>query len=128
MAEYLVKERIFMLDCARKYFSPEWIKRLIDELYDVGYNAIMLHFSEDIGLRLESKRYPWLAGGDHTLCVFGVEKGIADEDDKYLTQDEMADIVRYARSRSMQVIPSLDSPGHMNYAVKKYNEHFSFYQ
>jgi hexosaminidase len=77
-----------------------------------------------MGLRLESLQYPWLAGGDHSLCVFGAANGEAENDGKYITQDEMADVVRYAFSHGIDVIPSFDSPGHMNYAVKRYNEHF----
>ena len=115
-----VDERIFMLDCARKYFTPEWIKNLIDEISAVGFNAITIHFSEEMGHRLESKTYPWLAGGDHTLCAFGKEYGCPENDDKYLTLEEMKDIVLHARSCGVDVIPSLDSPGHMTYAVKKY--------
>ena len=122
--DFELKERIFMLDCGRKYYTPIWIKKLMRELKESGYNAIMLHFSEDMGLRLESKKYPWLAGGDHTLCVFGSEKGACEDDEKYLTQSEMADIVSYAHSLKMKVIPSFDSPGHMNYAVKKYNLYY----
>jgi hexosaminidase len=114
-------ESIFMIDCARKYYTPQWIKKLIKEIADVGYTAISLHFSEDSGMRLESKTYPYLAGGDHTLCLFGKEKGIKEDDDKYITQDEMASIVKYAHSLGVKVIPSLDSPGHMNYVVKKFN-------
>lgn len=123
-SNYYVDECTFMLDCARKYLTPGWIKRLIGEIADVGYNSIILHFSEDMGFRIESKKYPWLAGGDHTLCPFGIANGEAENDGKYITQDEMADIVRYAQSRGVEVIPSLDSPGHMNFAVKRYNEHF----
>ncbi len=119
-----VDECIFMLDCARKYFTPDWIKRLIDEISAVGFNAISIHFSEDVAFRLESKRYPWLAGGDHTLCTFGAHYGCPENDGKYITQDEMADIVRYARARGVEVIPSLDSPGHMTYAVKKYKAEY----
>lgn len=117
------KECVFMLDCARKYFTPDWIKRLIDEIGAVGFNAINIHFSESNGFRLESKRYPWLAGGDHTLCGFGAEYGCPEHDHCYLTQEEMAEIVRYAHARGIAVIPSLDSPGHMAYIVKKYLEH-----
>ena len=124
VSNYSISERIFMLDCARKYLTPEWIKKLIGEIADVGYNAIIIHFSEDMGMRLESKRYPWLAGGDHTLCVFGTANGKAEDDGKFITQDEMADIVRHAHSLGVKVIPSLDSPGHMNYVVKKYNAHY----
>ncbi len=124
MSNYRVNERIFMLDCARKYFTPKWIKSLIDELVIAGYNALSIHFSEDIGLRLESKQYPWLAGGDHSLCRFGAACGKSEDDGKYITLQEMADIVRYANAQGLDVIPSIDSPGHMNYAVKKYNAHF----
>ena len=119
-----VNECIFMLDCARKYLTPNWIKRLIDELADVGYNAIELHFSEELALRLESKQYPWLAGGDSNLCVWGIANGEPENNDKFITQAEMADIVRHAQSRGVEVIPSFDSPGHMNYIVKKYNEYY----
>ena len=119
-----VAERNFMLDCGRKYYTPAWIRRLILELEAAGYNALNLHFSEDIGMRLESKTYPWLAGGDHTLCVYGSEKGCPEDDGKYITQDEMAEIVRFAQAHGLEVIPGLDSPAHMNYAVKKYNAHF----
>jgi len=121
---YHVNKCIFMLDCARKYLTPEWIKRLIGEIAEVGYNGLIIHFSEDIGLRIESKRYPWLAGGDNRLSPFGMANGEPENNGKFITQDEMADIVRYAQSRGIEVIPSLDSPGHMNYAVKTYNEHF----
>lgn len=123
-AKHYVKECIFMLDCARKYYTPGWIKRLIHEIADVGYTGIMLHFSEDMGMRLESKQYPWLAGGDHMLCVWGTANGCPENNDKFITQAEMADIVHHAQSRGLEVIPSFDSPGHMNYIVKKYNEHY----
>ena len=119
-----VRERIFFLDCARKYYTPEWVKKLMLTVKEEGFNTFYLHFSEDIGLRLESKQYPWLAGGDHSLCVYGVENGIAEDDGKYYTQETMAELVRFAQSIGLEVVPSFDSPGHMNYAVKKYNEHF----
>ena len=113
-----------MLDCARKYLTPQWIKRLIDEISAVGYNVLQIHFAEEMGHRLESKKFPWLAGGDHSLCVFYVAHGMPENDDKYITQDEMRDIVKHAQAHGMEVVPSFDSPGHMNYAVKRYNAHF----
>lgn len=119
-----VAERIFFLDCARKYYTPEWVKRLMRTVRENGFNVFYVHFSEDIGLRLESKQYPWLAGGDHSLCVYGVENGIAEDDEKYYTQETMAELVHYGQSLGLEIVPSFDSPGHMNYAVKKYNEYF----
>ena len=124
VSNYVVEKCIFMLDCARKYLTPAWIKRLIEEISAVGYNAIVLHFSEEMAMRLESKQYPWLAGGDHSLCVFGAANGEAENDDKFFTFEEMSDIVRHACAHGLEVIPSFDSPGHMNYIVKKYNERY----
>lgn len=121
---YKVNERALFLDCGRKYFSPAWFEKAIPVLKSAGLNALYLHFSEEMGLRLESKQFPWLAGGDHTLCVHGAKNGDADADGKYLSQSEMRYIVSIARDNGISVIPSFDSPGHMNYAVKKYNAHY----
>ena len=122
---YRVPGRALMLDCGRKYFSPKWFERAMPLLKKANMNALYLHFSEEMGLRIESKQFPWLAGGDHTLCVHGSKNGLAEEDKKYLTQDEIKYIASIARDHQIELIPSLDSPGHMNYAVKKYNEHYN---
>ena len=114
-------ERAFFLDCGRKYYSPDWIKDMIREISWSNMNAIYLHFSEEMGFRLESKTYPWLAGGDNTLCIGGASYGVAADNGKYITQDEMREIAAVAKLYHVEIIPSLDSPGHMNYAVKKYN-------
>ena len=118
------KERIFFLDCGRKYYTPEWIKKLMLTVKEEGFNTFYIHFAEDIGHRLESKQYPFLAGGDSTLCVHGTVNGVPGDDDKYYTQEVMAELVRFAQANGLEVVPSFDSPGHMNYAVKKYNAHF----
>ena len=114
-------ERAFFLDCGRKYYSPDWIKDMIREISWSNTNAIYFHFSEEMGVRLESKTYPWLAGGDNTLCIGGAGYGVATDNGKYITQDEMREIAAVAKLYHVEIIPSLDSPGHMNYAVKKYN-------
>lgn len=114
-------ERAFFLDCGRKYYSPDWIKDMIREISWSNMNAIYIHFSEEMGFRLESKAYPWLAGGDNTLCIGGASYGVAADNGKYITQDEMREIAAVAKLYHVEIIPSLDSPGHMNYAVKKYN-------
>ena len=117
-------ERAFFLDCGRKYYSPEWIKDMIREISWSNMNAIYIHFSEEMGFRLESKTYPWLAGGDNTLCIGGAAYGVAADNGKYITQDEMREIAAVAKLYHVEIIPSLDSPGHMNYAVKKYNAEY----
>lgn len=113
-----VAERAVSLDNGRKYFSVDWIKQLIREMSWAKMNTLVLHFSEEMGLGIESKLYPWLAGRDGSLCV------AADipTDNTYLTQEEIAEIVAYAHKYHIDIIPSFDSPGHMNYVVKKFNE------
>ena len=99
-------ERAIFLDCGRKYFSPEWIRRLIRRSSLQRYNTLILHFSEASGLRLDSRVFPWLT-----------------EDIDSLSMDEMADIVRFARKYHMKVIPSFDVPGHNQFIVEKYSSY-----
>ena len=113
-----VLERGMSLDNGRKYFTADWIKELIRELSWSDMNCLTLHFSEEMGLGIESKLYPWLAGRDGGLCT----QGTVATDNRYLTQAEVVDILNYAKLYHVQIIPSLDTPGHMNYIVKKFNE------
>lgn len=111
-------ERSVSLDCGRKYYTVDWIKQLIREMSWANMNALVLHFSEEMGFGIESKTYGWLAGRDGTLGT----QAEAVTDNRYLTQDEVAEIVRYAELYHVEIIPSLDSPGHLNYLVKRFNE------
>jgi len=111
-------ERTLFLDCGRKYYTVDWIKQLIREMSWSDMNALVLHFSEEMGFGIESRTYGWLAGRDGTLGT----QAEAVTDSRYLTQAEVAEIVRYAKLYHVEVIPSLDSPGHLNYLVKKFNE------
>lgn len=113
-----VRERGVSLDNGRKYFTVTWIKEFIREMSWANMNTLALHFSEEMGLGIESKLYPWLAGRDGTLCT----QAEVATDNRYLTQAEVAEIVNYAKLYHVQIIPSFDSPGHMNYVVKKFNE------
>lgn len=98
-----LKERTIFLDCARKYFDPEWIKELIHRSAMQRYNALELHFSEAEGTRVESEVFPWLTAGN-----------------KFLTREEVKEIVAEAHKYHMDVIPSMDLPGHTQYIVQRY--------
>ena len=113
-----VGERSVSLDCGRKYYTVDWIKQLIREMSWSNMNALVLHFSEEMGFGIESKTYPWLAGHDGTLGT----QAEAVTDNRVLTQTEIAEIVRYAELYHVEIIPSLDSPGHLNYVIKTFNE------
>lgn len=112
-----VLERAVSLDNGRKYFSVDEIKKLIREMSWCKMNALALHFSEEMGLGIESKRYTWLAGRDGTLCV----AASISSDSRVLSHEDIAEIVAYADLYHVDIIPSFDSPGHMNYVVKKFN-------
>ncbi len=108
--------RAAQIDIARKYYTPNWLKNYIKELAWLKYNEITLHISEDQGMRLESKTYPGYAGS--RLFQSSINKGKTDPDaGKFLTQEEMKGIVKTAFEYQVDVVPSFDSPGHMNYLL-----------
>lgn len=111
-------ERGLSLDCGRKYYTVGWIKQMIRELSWANMNTLVLHFSEEMGFGIESRLYPWLAGRDGTLGT----QAEAVTDSRVLTYEDIAEIVKYAELYHVEIVPSLDSPGHVNYIVKKFNE------
>lgn len=112
------KNRAVLLDCARKYYTKDEIKDLLLLMAKNSLNQLSLHFSEESGLRIENPEYPWLAGSDIALSRFPNAK---DADmDKYLTYSELKEIVEYAHSLQIEIIPSFDSPGHMGYLLNRY--------
>ena len=96
-------ERSMHLDLARKYFSIDWIKDLIEEMSYLKMNSLQIHFSEHEGYRLESDVLNNVEGFNYPS--------------QYYTKEQMAEIVQYANKHHIDVIPSLDSPGHMRYIL-----------
>ncbi len=90
--------RGLMIDTGRHFEPVEVIKRNLDAMAAVKLNVFHWHLSEDQGFRIESKIYPQLTG-----------KG---SDGLFYTQDQVRDIVAYARSLGIRVIPEFDMPGH----------------
>lgn len=97
------KERSMHIDIARKYYSVEWIKDLIEEMGYLKMNSLQIHFSEHEGYRLESDVLNNVEGFRYPS--------------QYYTKAEMTEIVEYANKHHIEVIPSLDSPGHMRYVL-----------
>ena len=101
-----LKERALMLDCGRKYFSREWIENLIRRASLQRYNAIILHFAEAEGVRIDSEVFPWLT-----------------EDIESLSTEDVKAIVETAHMYHIDVIPSFDTPGHNTFMVRKYSSY-----
>ena len=120
-----VAERSFSLDNGRKYFTKDWLIEVIKEMSWAEMNSLALHFSEEMGLRLETKLYPWLNGSDGSLCVkqdLTSNAAYLADKDKYLTQAELKEVAAVAKLYHVDIVPSFDSPGHMNMIVKRFNE------
>ena len=101
-----VEDRSFHLDCARKFFTKDWIISLIKDLSWQKYNSIQLHFSENEGFRLQSDTLEAIDGFQYV-------------NNQYFTKQDMLEIIQVANEYHIEVIPSLDSPGHLG-AVLRY--------
>jgi len=108
-------QRGAMLDVARHFFSPDEVKRYIDQMAMYKINTLHLHLADDQGWRIEIKSWPRLATYGGSTEVGGGPGG-------YYAQDEYRDLVAYAAERQITVIPEIDMPGHTNAALASYAE------
>ena len=107
--------RSAMLDVARHFFGVEEVKRFIDLIAHYKLNRLHLHLSDDQGWRIEIHSWPRLAGVGGSTQVGGEQGG-------YYTQEQYKEIVDYARSRYVTIVPEIDMPGHTNAALSSYPE------
>jgi hexosaminidase len=104
-----------MLDVARHFFTPDVVKRYIDELALYKINHLHLHLADDQGWRIVIDSWPRLATYGGSTQVGGGPGG-------YYTKAQYTDIVNYAAARSITVVPEIDMPGHTNAALASYAE------
>jgi len=90
--------RGLLIDVARHYEPLEVIKRNLDAMASVKLNVLHWHLTEDQGFRVESKVHPRL----HQMGSDGL----------YYTQDQVREVIAYARERGIRVMPEFDLPGH----------------
>jgi hexosaminidase len=90
--------RGLMIDSGRHFMPLEVIKRNLDGMEAVKMNVFHWHLSDNQGFRTESRKYPKLH-----------EQG---SDGLFYTQEEIRDVVEYARDRGIRVVPEFDMPGH----------------
>ncbi|HOX83914.1 MAG TPA: beta-N-acetylhexosaminidase [Chryseolinea sp.] len=104
-----------MLDVGRHFFGVEDVKRYIDMISYYKMNVLHLHLSDDQGWRIEIKSWPNLTKHGGSTQVGGGKGG-------FYTQEQYKEIVAYAQSRYITVIPEIDMPGHTNAALASYGE------
>lgn len=93
-------QRGFNLDIARKYYTVAWIEDRLREMADLKLNQFGLHFSDDQAFRIESATHPEVVSPQH------------------LTKAEVRRILALADRLHIQVVPELDSPGHLGAVLR----------
>lgn len=107
--------RGFMLDVARHFFSVEDVKHVIDLVSKYKINFLHLHLTDDQGWRIEIKSWPLLTEIGGKTEVGGGEGG-------FYTHEQYKDIVAYAQSKFITIVPEIDMPGHTNSALAAYGQ------
>jgi hexosaminidase len=104
-----------MLDVTRHFFSVDDVKRYIDLISAYKINFLHLHLSDDQGWRIEIKSWP-------NLALYGGKTEVGGGAGGYYTQEQYSEIVKYADSHFVTVVPEIDMPGHTNAALASYPE------
>lgn len=122
--------RGFMLDCSRHFWTVKKIKQLIDLMARLKMNEFHWHLTDDQGWRVEIKKYPLLTQkGAVRRITDGIDKsgqqhpghiGETYGEGMFYSQDEVRDIVSYAKERMIEIIPEFDMPGHLTSAIACY--------
>ena len=118
--EKLAKKKIVSIDAGRKYFSPEQLKEIIDKAKHYGYTDLHLLVGND-GLRFMLDDMSIIANGK-TYASDDVKRAIEkgtndyynDPNGNHLTESQMTDLINYAKDKGIGLIPTVNSPGHMD--------------
>ena len=116
-----------LLDVARHFMPVHDVLRFVDLVAAHKLNVLQLHLTDDQGWRVQVLRHPRLTevGGWRTATGVGTWRtGLTDGQPHggWYTQDDLREIVAYARERGVVVVPEIDVPGHVEAAVAAYPE------
>ena len=117
------------LDVGRHFFSVDFIKKYIDLMARLKMNTFHWHLTEDQGWRIEIKKYPKL----QEIAAFRKETLIGHYNDQphqfdgkpyggFYTQEQIKEVVAYAKTRQVTIIPEIEMPGHSQAAIAAYPE------
>lgn len=115
------------LDVSRHFFPKEFIKKYIDLIALHKMNTFHWHLTDDQGWRIEIKKYPLLtevgSKRDKTVVGFTLDRNALYDNvahEGFYTQDDIREIVAYAKERHIDVIPEIDVPGHASAMMAAY--------
>ena len=121
------KWRAFMLDEARYFKGMEQVKMLLDEMAFLKMNVFHWHLVDDQGWRIEIKKYPKLTeiGSTRKSTQVGplqwespIQSGEIHKG--YYTQEQIKEIIAYAKDRHITIVPEIEMPGHSTAAIASY--------
>ena len=126
----LLGHRGYMLDVARHFFNKEEVKKVLDIMALYKMNRFHWHLTDDQGWRVEIPEYPKLTevGSIRSASFSNIGDGQSFYDDTeygrgmWYSQEELREVVAYAKARNIEIIPEIDLPGHMVAAVTSYPE------
>ncbi|MGH8041450.1 MAG: family 20 glycosylhydrolase [Rudaea sp.] len=111
--------RGLMLDSARHFQSPEFIKQLLDAMSRLKLDVLHWHLTDDQGWRIPIERYPELTAVGAWRTPSSLRGG-APRYGGFYTQEEIRDIVHYAAARYITIVPEIEMPGHAQAAIAAY--------
>ncbi|MEO7311559.1 MAG: family 20 glycosylhydrolase [Chitinophagaceae bacterium] len=119
------KYRGLHLDVSRHFFPLDFIKKYIDYIAWFKLNTFHWHLTDDQGWRIEIKKYPNLTrvGGWRDGTIVGRYPGTGNDNIHYggfYTQEQVKEVVQYAKDRFVTVIPEIEMPGHASAAIAAY--------
>lgn len=122
--------RGLMLDVSRHFFTKEQVKQYINQMVRYKYNLLHWHLTDDEGWRVEIKSLPKLtqvgAWNVKKVGYFGTFSQPAPEEARdyggFYTQEDIKEIVQYAKERFVNILPEVDVPGHSLSAIAAYPE------
>lgn len=122
------KYRGMHLDVGRHFMPVEFVKKYIDLMSQYKFNYFHWHLTEDQGWRIEIKKYPKLTeiGSKRAETVKDKDLqpyiGDGTPHEGFYTQDQIRDVVAYAKARYITVVPEVELPGHSSAALAAYPE------
>ncbi|MEO6328502.1 MAG: family 20 glycosylhydrolase [Ginsengibacter sp.] len=122
--------RGLMLDVARHFFTKEEVKQYIDEMVKFKYNLLHMGLTNDEGWRIEIKALPKLtevgAWNVKRVGYFGTFSVPPPDEPRnfggFYTQEDIKELVQYAKSKFVDILPEINMPGHSLAAIAAYPE------
>ncbi len=116
------------LDVSRHFMPVEFVKKYIDLMSQYKFNTFHWHLTDDQGWRIEIKKYPKLTtvgqyrSESHVGPYSPIFKGDGRPVEGFYTQEQIKDVIAYAKARYITVIPEIELPGHASAALAAYPE------